>query len=132
MDKGTILHIFWSCPLLKHFWTTVRAITQKFTDHTIQNDPAFLLFHATTILAQSYKEKINNATLIECRKIMYPHHVEKEHTAIYWNVVASGGNQTLGGPSPHGTTQTGKTLYGLAALEYIFFLSDESVSLLSS
>lgn len=57
-DKGTLLHIFWSCPLLQHFWTTVPANTQRFTDHMIRNDQAFLLLHATTILAQSYKRSI--------------------------------------------------------------------------
>lgn len=35
-DKGTILHIFWTCPKLQHFWTEVQRILQKLTEREIR------------------------------------------------------------------------------------------------
>lgn len=29
-EKGTMLHIFWTCPGIKTYWTEVRRIVQKF------------------------------------------------------------------------------------------------------
>lgn len=58
VDKGTLPHIFWSCPLLTHVWITVQTVTQKFMEHPNPDDPAFLLLHATTISAKRYQESI--------------------------------------------------------------------------
>lgn len=57
-DKGTLLHIFWSCPRLKHFWRVVREIVQKFTDRNIPDDPAFFLLHASNIPERVYKKSV--------------------------------------------------------------------------
>lgn len=57
-DRGTLLHIFWSCPKLSHFWSTVRATIQKFTDYNIPDDPAFFLLHVNTISTKRYKKSI--------------------------------------------------------------------------
>lgn len=58
MDKGTLLHIFWSCPKLTHFWRVIRETVQLFTDRTIANDPAFFLLHATDIPDKIYNRSV--------------------------------------------------------------------------
>ena len=57
-DKGTMLHVFWSCPRLHHFWSEVRRITQQFSDREIPDDPAFFLLHATDAPTRVYKKSI--------------------------------------------------------------------------
>lgn len=57
-DKGILTHIFWSCPILNHFWRVVREVTQKFTEHTIPDDPAFFLLHASNISEKVYKSSV--------------------------------------------------------------------------
>lgn len=77
--RGTLLHIFWACPLLKQFWTIVRTFTQKFTDHQIPDDPAFFLLLDTTIPVQRYQ---NSKTPTECRQGLYSIIVEENHTSL--------------------------------------------------
>lgn len=57
-DRGALFHIFWSCPRLNHFWTTVRHVTQKFTDHKIPDNPAFFRLHTSRIPAKCYQKSI--------------------------------------------------------------------------
>lgn len=57
-EEGTLLHMFWSCPMLTTFWTAVRAISQKFTDFQIPNDPAFFLLHISSIPIKTYKKSL--------------------------------------------------------------------------
>lgn len=57
-EKGTILHIFWSCPKLEHFWKEVHRILQKFTECEIPDNPAFFLLHASSIPGKIYKKSI--------------------------------------------------------------------------
>lgn len=57
-DRGTILHIFWTCPLLERFWRTVQNTIQKFTDRQIANDPAFFLLHAAHSSSKVYKKSL--------------------------------------------------------------------------
>lgn len=58
MDKGTLLHIFWSCPKLTQYWKVIRETVQLFTDRTIPNDPAFFLLHATDTPDKIYKKSV--------------------------------------------------------------------------
>lgn len=53
--RGTILHIFWSCPRLFMFWLSVRKISQKFVD-ILPHNPAFFLLHHTSIPPFSYNK----------------------------------------------------------------------------
>lgn len=57
-NRGTILHVFWSCPKLTFFWTKIRETIQKFTEYNIPNDPAFFLLHVSTMSAKLYKKSI--------------------------------------------------------------------------
>lgn len=56
--RGTILHVFWSCPKLTFFWAKIREIIQKFTEYRIPNDLAFFLLHVSTMSAKLYKTSI--------------------------------------------------------------------------
>lgn len=56
-EPGSMLHIFWSCDKLQHFWQEVRRISQKMTDHPIPEDPTFFLLHCTPIPLKQYKNR---------------------------------------------------------------------------
>lgn len=45
-DRGTILHIFWTCPILERFWRTIQH-TAQFTERPILADPASFLSRKT-------------------------------------------------------------------------------------
>lgn len=72
-EKGTLLHVFWSCPRLTDFWRTIREMVQKFTDHNITDDPAFFLLHASNILARTYKNSVIRR-LLDAAKACIPLH----------------------------------------------------------
>lgn len=57
-EKRTLLHIFWSCPKLAHFWKVVRETVQIFTDRTITDDPALFLLHATDTPDKTFKKSV--------------------------------------------------------------------------
>lgn len=57
-DRGTILHIFWSCPLLEQFWKTIQQTIQNFTDLPLPADPGFYLLHATDMTSKRYKKSL--------------------------------------------------------------------------
>lgn len=57
-ERGTLLHIFWSCTRLKRFWNEIRLIVQKFTERQIPSDPDFLLLHASSIPGKAYKKSV--------------------------------------------------------------------------
>lgn len=57
-NKGTLLHIFWSCPRIKAFWGEVRRIIQKFTDRKVPDNPAYFLLHVTDTPARVYKKSV--------------------------------------------------------------------------
>lgn len=57
-DRGTLIHIFWSCPVLDNFWRTLHKVAQKFTERTIPDDPAFFLLHASNIPEKAYKTSV--------------------------------------------------------------------------
>lgn len=50
-----MLHIFWSCFKLAHFWRKARKIVQYYE---IPNDPAFFLLHVLNIPGKKHKTSI--------------------------------------------------------------------------
>lgn len=72
-DKGTLIHIFWSCPKLTHFWRVERETVQQFTDRTITDDPAFFLLHASNIPDRIYKKSVIRH-LLDAAKACIPLH----------------------------------------------------------
>lgn len=79
-ERGTLLHVFWTCPIIAQFWLKVKNIAQKFTDQQIPDDPAFFLLHVTASPAKSYK-KINWHS-----QIMHSAEVENPTISDYWDV----------------------------------------------
>lgn len=57
-DRGTILHIFWDCPLLGQFWRIIQQTIQNFTERPIKLDPGFFLLHATDMSSKKYKNSL--------------------------------------------------------------------------
>lgn len=57
-ERGTFLHIFWTCPKLDQFWKTVQSTAQNFTERPIVSDPAIFLLHASHMPSKAYKKSL--------------------------------------------------------------------------
>lgn len=57
-ERGTLLHVLWSCPKLEYFWRDVRWIAQKFTEYNLPEDPALFLLHVSNIPRKTYSKLI--------------------------------------------------------------------------
>lgn len=55
---GDLLHIFWSCPRLSHFWEQVRLITCTLTGLDLSLDPAVFLLHLPPLPRKRYKASL--------------------------------------------------------------------------
>lgn len=73
-EEGSLLHIFWSCPMLKNFWGEVRHIMQEFTEYNIPDDAAFFLLHHSKIPTKTYKKSLIRH-LLNAEKVCIP---------LYW------------------------------------------------
>lgn len=47
-EVGTLLHVWWECPLLQPFWTAVHSTTLQVTTDTLEYSPAQYLLHYTS------------------------------------------------------------------------------------
>lgn len=50
-ETGTLLHIWWSCPLRQTFWTQVHDITSQVTIYPLDYSPARLILHHSSTSA---------------------------------------------------------------------------------
>lgn len=57
-ERGTLLHVLWSCPKLEYFWREIRRIAQKFTEYNLPEDPALFLLHVSNIPGETYSKLI--------------------------------------------------------------------------
>lgn len=78
-EKGTLLHILWSCSRIRSFWREVRQIAQKFTERNIPDDPAYFLLHATDTPAQIFKKSVIRH-LLDAAKACTPLFWKSPHT----------------------------------------------------
>lgn len=53
-DVGSMIHIWWECPILQVFWREVHDIIQRVTTYTLDFAPAQYLLHHTTLPKRSY------------------------------------------------------------------------------
>lgn len=53
-DRGSLLHIWWSCPPLQHFWSDVCRITAQVTSYSLELTPAQFLLHHSPLPHSSY------------------------------------------------------------------------------
>lgn len=57
-EEGSMLHVFWSCPLLRPFWEGVSSTIQSLTSVDLRDNPAACLLHLTTRPIQKYKKTL--------------------------------------------------------------------------
>lgn len=53
-EEGCLIHLFWSCPLIKPFWDQIKLYLPKFTDRLIPDEQAIFLLHHNSFSANSY------------------------------------------------------------------------------
>lgn len=118
-DKGALVHIFWSCPRITHFWQVVRGIVQKFTDRTVPDDPAFFLLHASSIPERTYKKSMIRH-LLDAAKASIPFHWKSLHPPSFGMWVTKVEKiKKNGGPQPHSSKQAGDIFQNMATIEHI-------------
>ena len=57
-EQGTLLHIFWYCQKIRHYWEEVRRISQKFSEVLLPDDPALFLLHSSEVPVQKYRKSV--------------------------------------------------------------------------
>lgn len=56
--RGTLLHIWWECPLIQTYWTEIHHLITQITTFTPDYTPAQFLLHHTSIPQRVYKKSL--------------------------------------------------------------------------
>lgn len=70
-EEGSMLHIWWSCPLLQNFWKMVHGTITSLTSENISFNPAQYLLHYNSIPKKTIF-KIFTHVHDKCSKTLYP------------------------------------------------------------
>lgn len=62
-ETGTLIHIWWHCPLLATFWNKVREIITFITETKLTLNAAFCLLHVTDFTLKKYKHSLSKHLL---------------------------------------------------------------------
>lgn len=73
-DKGSLLHIWWQCPILNTFWAKVREMIYLITETKLKLDAAACLLHVTEFPIKRYKHSLTKH-LLNAAKAVIP---------LYW------------------------------------------------
>lgn len=57
-QTGTLLHIFWECPVLTPFWRQVLEIIYKLTYVSLQDNPAAIFLNLTPVSSKRYRKSL--------------------------------------------------------------------------
>lgn len=70
-ESGTLLHIWWQCPILETFWTKVRDIIRQITETNINLDAACCLLYISNFPYKRYKKSLTKH-LLNAAKALIP------------------------------------------------------------
>lgn len=68
---GTHAHIWWTCPFIRPYWSTILYWIEQIQGSKMSNDPWLLLFHCTDEPIGSYKKSIT-PHLLNAAKVLIP------------------------------------------------------------
>ena len=72
-DPGDFIHIFWSCPVIKHYWSQVLAVIQEVVGIDIAPSPQICLLGLVEELAPRVAERtLIGLLLFYARKMITP------------------------------------------------------------
>ena len=71
--RGTLLHIWWDCPLVRPFWEDIRDQIKVVTGVEIPFSPKHFLLHVPTIPIQQYKKCMLPHLLNAARRLLPVH-----------------------------------------------------------
>lgn len=57
-SEGTLIHIWWECPLLKSFWSEIHSKISQITTYTPSFTPAQYMLHHTSVPPSAYKKSL--------------------------------------------------------------------------
>lgn len=72
-SRGTLLHIWWECPLIQPFWSEIHQLISQITTYTPDFSPARYLLHHTPGSPGSYKKSLT-LHLINAANLCIPAH----------------------------------------------------------
>lgn len=78
-ERGTILHIWWTCPCIQTFWKEVKRITSQVTSYDFELAPAQFLLHHSPLPHKSYHKSLA-MHLINAAKQCIPIHWRSANT----------------------------------------------------
>ena len=74
-DKGTLFHIWWSCPMIAIYWGKVKGTIKQITETKLVLDVACCLLHLSSFSLTRYKKSLTKH-LLNAAKSLIP---------LYWN-----------------------------------------------
>lgn len=74
-DRGTLLHIWWSYPLIQVFWKEVQRITSQVTSYNLELTPAQFLLHHSSLPNKIYHNSL----------AMHMINAAKQCIPLHWN-----------------------------------------------
>lgn len=69
-QRGTFLHLWWTCPIIKRFWELVAPWIKKMMTEHIEFGPIQYLFHGMTGPIKKYRESITPHLLNAAKKLI--------------------------------------------------------------
>lgn len=71
--EGSLLHIWWECPLIQNFWKEIHRLRVQITTFKIEFSPTQLLLHDSTIPKKDYHQSLS-LHLLNAMKMFLPVH----------------------------------------------------------
>ncbi|KAM9311698.1 GLIPR1-like protein 2 [Gastrophryne carolinensis] len=71
IERGTLMHILWSCSKIREYWEGVLAIISRLTGDPVLTDPVQILLHSTDYPISRYKKSLR-AHLLNAAKMVIP------------------------------------------------------------
>lgn len=69
-DRGTYLHIWWTCPKIKVFWEEIAPWIKRMSNKCIELTPIHFLFHGTIGSTRSYKNSLTPHLLNAAKRLI--------------------------------------------------------------
>lgn len=76
-EKGTLLHIWWSCTPLRAFWSEVQRLITQVTTYKLEFTPAQFLLHLSSLPHATYHKSL----------MMHMINAAKQCIPVHWNSI---------------------------------------------
>lgn len=72
-EVGTMLHVWWTCPVMRKFWEEIRKFIYLITNQNVPDDPWVCLHHGSDVSSKCYRRTLL-PHLLNAAKSLIPRH----------------------------------------------------------